>query len=150
MAEGDSICRLVRSQADAAQALSWVGHILHKTLPGGPVRIEMGRELRSPEQNDKMWPMLRDLSEQVEWYGQKLSETDWKHLISALVKKQRIVPGIDGGFVALGQPTKNMSKKLFSEMIESIYAFGAERNVAWSEKAMQVYQEWQAEQRGAA
>lgn len=37
------------------------------------------------------------------------------------------------GFVALGQRTSTMSKGTFSELVELIFAFGAERGVRWSE-----------------
>jgi hypothetical protein len=50
------------------------------------------------------------------------------------------VPGVDGGFVALGVRTSKMSKAEFSEYIEAIYAFGSERSVTWSEKALEVYE----------
>ncbi len=35
-----------------------------------------------------------------------------------------------------------MSKRDFSELIELIYAFGAEKNVVWSEKAKNAYDEY--------
>lgn len=146
MAEGESVHRTIRDVNGVAQALGWVAHVLEKTLPGGPVRIEMGRELRTPEQNNKLWPMLRDLSEQLRWYDMELSPEDWKHLITALVYGTRIVPGIDGGFVALGKSTKNMSKKMFSELIEAIYAFGSERQVAWSEPSLKAWAKYREAQ----
>nr|WP_282104055.1 recombination protein NinB [Marinobacter alexandrii] len=108
-----------------------------KGLKGGPVQISLGRKRRSKDQNAKLWPMLTDISQQVEWYGQKLSKEDWKHMLTASLTKQRAVPGIDGGFVILGQSTSRMNKELFSQLIEVIYAFGAEHGVQWSEKASQ-------------
>lgn len=90
-------------------------------------------ETRSLEQNRLMWALLADLSEQVEWYGQHLSAEDWKNVITASLKKQRAVPGIDGGFVVLGQPTSKMTIAEMSEMIELIYAFGAQKNVVFTD-----------------
>ena len=43
--------------------------------------------------------MLRDISQQVEWYGRKLDDESWKHIFSAAVQQQDAVPGINGGFV---------------------------------------------------
>ncbi len=58
---------------------------------------------RSTEQNNKIWPMLEDVSRQVDWYGRKLSPTDWKHVFTASLQKLDGVPNLDGtGFVALG------------------------------------------------
>lgn len=118
-------------------ALSWVQQMVEKGLTAGPVQISLGRPRRSLDQNRKLWPMLTDISRQVEWYGQKLSPEDWKHMLTASLTKQRAVPGIDGGFVILGLSTSRMNKELFSQLIEVIYAFGAEQGVRWSEQANQ-------------
>jgi hypothetical protein len=44
------------------------------------------------------------------------------------------VPNLDGtGFVALGMSTSRMSVREMSDLIELVFAFGAERNVEWSD-----------------
>ena len=88
---------------------------------------------RSLGQNSLMWALLSDISKQVEWYDQKLSKNDWKWIFTAALRKQRMVPGIDGGMVFLGEPTSGMSKEELSDLIELIYHFGAERGVEWTE-----------------
>lgn len=92
----------------------------------------MREEVRSDAQNRRMWAMLRDISRQVEWYGQKLSDEDWKHIFSASVQKQRAVPGLDGGFVVLGISTRKQSKAWFNDMFEVMEAFAAERAVRFT------------------
>lgn len=87
---------------------------------------------RSLEQNALLWPLLQDVSKQVEWYGQHLTDEEWKDVFSASLKKQKAVPGIDGGFVVCGQRTSTMNKADFSELIELIYAFGTQQGVKWS------------------
>jgi hypothetical protein len=77
--------------------------------------------------------MLTDISKQVEWYGQKLIPEEWKDVLTAGLKKQRAVPGIDGGFVILGAHTSLMSTRDLSELVELAYAFGAEHDVKWTE-----------------
>lgn len=74
-----------------------------------------------------------DVSQQVEWYGRKLTDEDWKHIFSAAVQKQDAVPGIDGGFVVLGVSTRKQSQKWFSDLFEVMHAFGAEHGVRWTE-----------------
>ena len=99
---------------------------------------------RTLEQNKKMWAMLHDVAKQVRWHGQKLSAEDWKHVFSASIKGQRIVPGLDGELVVLGVSTSNESIKFMSEMIELMYSFGSEQFVMWSDpadKAMMAYPE---------
>lgn len=118
------------------------GHLLHfiQSLPmdeNKPMVISISEPKRTLAQNAKMWAMLSDISEQVEWYGVKMSDDDWKNVLSAGLEKQRAVPGIDGGFVMLGAKTSQQSVKWMSDMIELCYAFGAEHGVKWSDKAME-------------
>lgn len=84
---------------------------------------------RSLDQNAKMWACLSDIAKQVDWYGQNLSADDWKHVLSASLRKQRAVPGIDGGFVVVGLSTSQMTIAEMSEMIELAHAFGADKGV---------------------
>ncbi len=132
----------VKSESDLQGAIQWVYDMSSRGLKAGPVVITLGREARTDEQNDKQWPMLRDISNQVEWFGQKHSPDDWKDILSAAWKGQKLVPGVNGGFVALGVRTSKISREEFSGYIESIYAFGAERSVAWSEKALQAFEKY--------
>ena len=87
---------------------------------------------RSLEQNALLWPLLQTVAAKVDWYGQKLSADDWKDVFSASLKKSKVVPGLDGGFVICGQRTSTMSKADFSELVELIYAFGAQHGVEFS------------------
>jgi len=91
------------------------------------------KKTRSLEQNARLWAMLTDISRQVEWYGKKMSPESWKHVFSAALKKQEAVPGLDGGFVVLGQSTSKMTIAEMRDMQELMSAFGAERDVQWSE-----------------
>lgn len=96
--------------------------------PDGYV-VEIKPRTRSLDQNARMWAMLSDIAGQVEWHGQKLAAEDWKHVFSASLKQQRAVPGLDGGFVVLGQSTSKMSIREMSDLMEIAAAFGAERGV---------------------
>lgn len=91
---------------------------------------------RSLEQNALLWPLLTDVASQVDWYGQKLTEWDWKDVFTAALKKAKVVPGLDGGFVVCGLSSSRMGKEEFSELIDLIKAFGAEHNVKWSTDEM--------------
>ena len=95
--------------------------------------VEIKEPTRNTSQNAKLWAMLSEVSQQVDWYGRKLTPENWKHVFTASLSKQDVVPGIDGGFVVLGKATSSMSKREFAELIELIYAFGAERGVQFSE-----------------
>jgi len=73
--------------------------------------------------------MLDEISEQIDWYGRKLTPEEWKHVFTAALKKQDVVPGLDGGFVVLGQSTSNMSVAEMTELIELCTAFGTQQGV---------------------
>jgi len=97
---------------------------------------------RSLAMNAKMWAMLADIARQVEWpvngMMTKLDAEDWKSLITAAAKNEiRMAQGIGGGVVMLGVSTRKMAVEEMSNVIEQLYAFGAERGVVWSERSRQ-------------
>lgn len=116
-------------------ALAWAEDMIRRGLKGGPVRLSLGRKRRTLDQNARLWPMLQDVAKQVDWHDQKLTKEDWKEVFTASLRQQRAVPGIDGGFVILGTSTRRMTIREMSDLIELIYAFGAEHDVEWSEPA---------------
>ena len=91
--------------------------------------LELRPETRSDAQNRRMWPMLQDLAAQVDWYGEKLTADEWKDVLTASLKRQKVVKGIDGGFVVCGQRTSKMSKAEMVELQDLIGAFGAQQGV---------------------
>jgi hypothetical protein len=89
---------------------------------------------RNLDQNARMWAMLGDVAKQVDWYGKRLTAEDWKHVFSSSLRKLEVVPNLDGtGFVALGLSTSRMSVREMSDLIELVFAFGAERDVIWTD-----------------
>jgi len=87
---------------------------------------------RSLEQNARLWAMLAEISAQVDWYGQKITSEEWKDVFSAAMKRTKVVPGLDGGFVVCGQSTSKMTRAEMSEMQTLMEAFGAEKGVRFS------------------
>lgn len=112
-------------------------HIIQEAQAGRVLRVTVGEPKRSLEQNDRMWAMLTEVAEQVDWpvdgRMQKLSPEDWKSILSAgLKREQRVAQGVDGGFVLLGQRTSRMTKREMSDLMELIAAFGAEHGVTFT------------------
>jgi hypothetical protein len=107
-----------------------------------PFILEVREERRSDRQNRLMWPLLRDLSEQVVWHGEQLEREEWKDLITALVtrsrdEEQKSAPGISGGRVYFNVRTSKSGKRYMVEVIEAIYAFGIAQGVIFSEQSLQ-------------
>lgn len=92
---------------------------------------------RTGEQNEKFHAMVRDLSKQVKWHGLGLDEEQWKRLLLGGSQGQIVVPNPFGdGLVVINKTTSSKMKKTpMSELIEQMYAFGAEHEVIWSEEA---------------
>ena len=126
--------------------LQEVWDLVSKGIKGGAVVVTLGREKRSKSQNARLWATLTDVADQVEWHGQKLSQEDWKHIFTASLIKQRAVPGIDSGFVVLGQSTSKLSKAQFSDLLELIYAFGANHGVRWGDPALEAFEAYREAQ----
>jgi hypothetical protein len=137
------IYRLVHGQARAG-AMAAI-----KAAPDG-FMVTIQPPTRTLEQNARMWAMLSDVSKQVVWHGRKLSPEEWKHVFSAALDKQDVVPGIEGGFVVLGKSTSKMSIREMTALQELMSAFGAERGVQWSEPGLQGYEDLAASARRAA
>jgi hypothetical protein len=97
--------------------------------------VTIAERTRSLDQNALLWALLHELSVQTDWHGMKLSPDEWKDVFSAALKKQKVVPGLDGGFVVCGQRTSRMGKREFGDLLELVYAFGAERGVRFSDRA---------------
>jgi hypothetical protein len=118
----------IDSELDRRKIATWAGNV-----PIGTT-VEFRAPRRSTDQNALMWSLLQQISKQVDWYGTKLSSEDWKDVLTASLRKTRVVPGIDAGtFVPLGMRTSQMTKEEISELLELIYAFGAERSVHFRE-----------------
>jgi hypothetical protein len=76
-----------------------------------------------------MWANLEDIAQQVTWYGVKLTKDEWKDVLTAALKKQKVVPGIEGGFVVIGARTSKMTVLEMTELIELSTAFGTQQGV---------------------
>lgn len=98
---------------------------------GWRVRITEAR--RSTEQSDKLHAMIGDIAKQKQWNNESLTVEEWKRLFSAAVFKEKMLPGLNGGIVIVPKFTREMNKADMSELIEFVYAWGAEHAITWSE-----------------
>lgn len=91
---------------------------------------------RTSDQNAKMWAMLSDIS-RAKPQGRVLSTENWKALfMNAAGFNCTFEPSLDGrGVVPLGFKSSRLTKAEFSDLIEAIYAFGAEHGVEWTDPA---------------
>jgi len=123
-----------RQQAWAAIKAQLYPFLAASLQAGGQWVLTVKRKTRSIEQNARLWALLTEVSNQVEWCGKKLTPEDWKNVFSAALYQQEAVPGINGGFVVLGRSTSKMTVAQMSEMQTLIEAFGAERGVVFRDE----------------
>lgn len=122
----------IRSTVERERALRVVA-----AAPFGS-RVEVKAAKRSLPQNDKMWALLTEVAQQIEWHGKKRTPDDWKLLfLDALKRELEVVPSIDGnGSVALrANSSSDLSKGEMSDLIELIHAFGANHGVVFADDA---------------
>lgn len=112
------------------RAASWV-----MKAPNG-TRCEFKASKRSLPQNDRMWAMLTDIARQVPWHGLTLKPDDWKLIfLDALKRELRAVPNLDGtGFVNIGRSSSDLTKQEMTDLIELIFAFGAQHGVTFHDE----------------
>lgn len=123
---------LFNAQQGHAALLGLWPQIKSMLMAGHRLSVEVKEMTRSVEQNARLWALLTDVSRQVDWYGQKLTPEEWKDVFTASLKRHKVVPGIDGGFVVLGMRTSKMSIREMGELMELIEAFGAQRGVRFT------------------
>jgi hypothetical protein len=117
----------INTAEDRTRAHYWINR-----APIG-ARFEFKGEQRTLEQNERVWAMLADLSAQLRWHGRALTKENWKLLfLDALEREYSAVPNLDGtGFVSFGGSSSDLSIAEASDLIELIFAFGAEHAVVW-------------------
>ena len=103
-----------------------------KAAPHGHV-VRIDEPTRTLEQNAALHGMIGDVAKQLLWAGERLEPEDWKRLFAAAIWGQKVVPGLEGGFVVLNKRTSKMKVKEASDLIEFIAAWGSERGVKFGE-----------------
>lgn len=98
-----------------------------------PFIAELDEPRRTGEQNKKMHAMLTDIA-RAKPQGRVYDTEVWKCLfMDDLDFKPRWVPSLDGqSVVNTGYRSSRLNKTQMSDMIEAMYAFGAEHGVRWS------------------
>ena len=99
----------------------------------------MAEDINSWEQKKRFHAMVRDLSQQVPFLGQMRDEEYWKRLVIGAACGQEIVPNPFGeGMVVMNkQRVRSMTVPTMSELIEQMFAYGAEQGVEWSDPEFQ-------------
>ncbi len=93
---------------------------------------EVREQKRTVDQNDLMWSLLTDIS-LAQPLGRRHTPDDWKAIaMNACGWECQFVEGIDGRPFPKGFRSSNLTKAQMSQLIEFLFAFGAEHGVRWT------------------
>ena len=111
----------ISSQEEKRLAIAKINSAPEK--PAYMIRIIKADSQRTLDQNNLMWGMLGQVEERGTWHTVKFCREDWKEIFTGALKgeKRRMVPGLDGGFIVLGERTSKMSVKQMMELIEFMF-----------------------------
>jgi len=124
---------ILRTGAIVDHLMSFIDQI--EVNENNPVVVKFGELTRTLDQNAAQWPVLEAISKQLQWpvNGQLcwLEPEEWKDILTAAFKGEqiRLAQGVNGGVVMLGLRTSKMGKKEFSEWLEFLHWFCADRGV---------------------
>ena len=121
----------VNGKTDRERASAWASQ-----SPVG-TRIEFKKPKRSIPQNDRMWAMLTDIASQKEHAGRKYTPDQWKVLfMHACGREVQFIPALDNStFIPWGQSSSDLSKEEMTNLIEFMFAWGAENSVTFHDGA---------------
>lgn len=110
---------LIDSEAERERAIAW----LFRADLGSRVILEPPQ--RSSEGNARMWALLTRMSEEVEWFGQRYSPSQWKDYHMHDFGGVTWMPCDVGGYVPVGRSTgelKAEERRQFIALLEDFLA----------------------------
>ncbi len=108
-----------------------------RNAPEGFV-VEVKQATRSLEENSLLHALITQISRTQEWAGKKHDVETWKRLLVAAWCRVHgsaveILPALDGhGVDIVPVRTSKLTKKECADLIEYIYAWGADNGIEWS------------------
>jgi hypothetical protein len=127
---------VLTGRAVRERAMAWIGK-----APAG-TRIEFKPPQRTIAQNDRMWAMLTDIVTQYD-FGRPYTTNEAKVVfLHACGKELETIPTLDRtGFITYGQSSSDLSVKEMTDLIEFMFAWGAENGIEWSDPKFKNQQE---------
>ena len=123
--------RVIRTADQIPSALQWAGEAARRGLEGGKaVVLAVTRQTRSDDQNRRMWALLGEIAEQVDWHGQKYDAETWKILLMrGWGREARLIPAVGGGVTMIDDRSSRLTVGEMAEFQEYVEAFGVDHGV---------------------
>lgn len=119
------------------KVLSAAVQAISEWAKNGAVQVTVGEPKRTLAENALLHALITELARKVEWAGKKRDVETWKRLIVAAWmraegKPVEILPALDGhGVELIPVRTSKLGKRACADLIEFIYAWGADNGVRW-------------------
>jgi hypothetical protein len=99
-------------------------------------RVDFKAPKRTLPQNSRLWAMLTDIAQQATHMGRKYTPDQWKVLfMHACGREVQFLPSLDGStFIPWGQSSSDLSKEEMAQLIEFMFAWGAEHGIVFQER----------------
>lgn len=151
---------IIESRERLRDRMMLVWQLVNRGIEGGPVTVALGRASKSRDQERKYHAMIRDIAQQVTFFGTKKYPLEvWKALLVDQFEQEKLAMGgeplthpgqlitsMDGQRTITVRPsTKQFRKREAAEFIEFLYHQGVEMGVQWSDPALSVYEEYRRE-----
>lgn len=105
--------------------------LIDKAPDGGVVSISAPR--RSLEANAKFWAMLSDIS-RAKPQGRAMTPERWKAVfLQSFGHAMQFEQDLEGRMFPIGHSSSRLTKGEMSDLIEFMYAYGAQHGVRWSD-----------------
>ena len=117
------------SDHNRRKAVDWIGK-----APVG-TRVEFKASKRTLPQNDLLWALLTEVSQQLELGGKKYDPSQWKAIfLHAFGREVSFLPSLDQKtFLPIELSSSDLSKDEMTDFIEFIFKESAERGVIFKD-----------------
>ncbi len=118
----------------ALDGVIWM-HLKANLVAGNRMTVEVKPEVRSLAENALLHALLTEISNSVEWAGQKRDPEVWKRLLTAAWLRTRgegveILPAVDGhGIDVVFRRTSSLTRAECAELIEFAQCWAVEHGV---------------------
>lgn len=108
-----------------------------QVMAGRRVTVEVKEEKRSDKENRLLHAMLGHIAKTQEWAGKKRDIETWKRLLTAawcraIGDQVELLPALDGhGVDIVFRRTSQLTRKECADLIEFIFAWGAQNDVVF-------------------
>lgn len=98
--------------------------------------MKLAEEARSEAQNRLMWPLIKDMRDQIPGMAEYNADDTKLRFLHQLGQELRFLPALEGaGMFPVGQRSSTLSKSQFAALLTLMFAWGDRHGVIWSQRS---------------